>query len=129
MPHRLLLRPKWNTPVRVKSINDLKLADGTYLPHLLPVDQTLHWANPPRRHSGARDNSSDVRGKHLLLYSIQWPSADGHTTCTAQLVSAMRSDGYAEAWYLPAANNIPLGYASEGTWYDFFKAKGTMKFW
>ena len=25
------------------------------------------------------------------------------------------SDGYAEAWYLPAAGNIPAGYATEGT--------------
>ena len=33
------------------------------------------------------------------------------------------SDGYAEAWYLPAANNIPTGYATEGTWYDFFAGK------
>ena len=38
------------------------------------------------------------------------------------------SDGYAEAWYLPAANNIPAGYATEGTWYEFFagKAAGRM---
>jgi FtsP/CotA-like multicopper oxidase with cupredoxin domain len=34
-------------PVRVKWINDLKDANGNYLPHLLPVDPTLHWANPP----------------------------------------------------------------------------------
>jgi FtsP/CotA-like multicopper oxidase with cupredoxin domain len=33
------------------------------------------------------------------------------------------SDGYAEAWYLPAANDIPPGYASEGTWYEFFAGK------
>ena len=33
------------------------------------------------------------------------------------------SDGYAEAWYLPAAGDIPSGYATEGTWYDFFAAK------
>ena len=33
------------------------------------------------------------------------------------------SDGYAEAWYLPAAGNIPAGYATEGTWYDFFAGK------
>ena len=37
------------------------------------------------------------------------------------------SDGYAEAWYLPAANNIPAGYATEGTWYDFFKGKAASK--
>ncbi len=33
------------------------------------------------------------------------------------------SDGYAEAWYLPRANDIPTGYATEGTWYDFFAGK------
>ena len=43
----LTIEAKWNTPVRVKWINDLKDADGNFLPHLLPVDPTLHWANPP----------------------------------------------------------------------------------
>ena len=38
------------------------------------------------------------------------------------------SDGYAEAWYLPAAGNIPEGYATEGTWYNFFAAKAAGKF-
>ena len=33
------------------------------------------------------------------------------------------SDGYAEAWYLPVANGIPAGYATEGTWYEFFARK------
>jgi hypothetical protein len=33
------------------------------------------------------------------------------------------SDGYAEAWYLLRANDIPAGYATEGTWYDFFAGK------
>jgi spore coat protein A len=33
------------------------------------------------------------------------------------------SDGYAEAWYLPAARDIPAGFATTGTWYDFFAAK------
>jgi hypothetical protein len=33
--------------VRVKWVNQLVDARGNYLPHLLPVDQTLHWANPP----------------------------------------------------------------------------------
>ncbi len=33
------------------------------------------------------------------------------------------SDGYAEAWYLPAAANIPADYATVGTWFDFFAAK------
>ena len=33
-------------PVRVKWVNQLVDANGRYLPHLLPVDPTLHWANP-----------------------------------------------------------------------------------
>ena len=33
------------------------------------------------------------------------------------------SDGYPEAWYLPAASNIPAGYAARGTWYEFFRKK------
>jgi FtsP/CotA-like multicopper oxidase with cupredoxin domain len=37
------------------------------------------------------------------------------------------SDGYAEAWYLPVASDIPAGYATEGTWYDFFKYKAAGK--
>ena len=35
---------------------------------------------------------------------------------------------FTEAWYLPAANNIPADYATEGTWYGFFKAKAKSKF-
>ena len=38
------------------------------------------------------------------------------------------SDGYAEAWYLPAANDIPAGYATEGTWYDFFAGKAAANY-
>jgi hypothetical protein len=42
----LTIEAGWKRPVRVKWINDLK-EHGKYLPHLLPVDPTLHWANPP----------------------------------------------------------------------------------
>ena len=34
------------------------------------------------------------------------------------------SDGYPEAWYLPAAGNIPPGYATEGTWYQLLQEEG-----
>ena len=33
------------------------------------------------------------------------------------------SDGYAEAWYLPNAANIPSGFFTVGSMYDEFKAK------
>jgi FtsP/CotA-like multicopper oxidase with cupredoxin domain len=37
------------------------------------------------------------------------------------------SDGYAEAWYLPAATNIPEDYATAGTWYLIFRDKAASK--
>src|SRR5262249_12886975 len=48
----LTIEAKWGTPVRVKWINDLVDGNGNYLPHLLPVDSTLHWANPPGGKAG-----------------------------------------------------------------------------
>ena len=41
------IEARYDRPVRVKWINGLVDARGNYLPHLLAVDQTLHWANPP----------------------------------------------------------------------------------
>ena len=46
-------------PARVKWVNQLMDADGAYLPHLLPVDQTLHWANPPAGLTGRDMNGTD----------------------------------------------------------------------
>ena len=43
----LTIEAKWNRPVRVKWINDLRDPGGDFLPHLLPLDHTLHWANHP----------------------------------------------------------------------------------
>jgi len=114
----LTIEAKWNTPVRVKWINDLKDASGNYLPHLLPVDPTLHWANPP---GGTAER--DMRPT--------FTSTPGPYTGPVPMVTHVHgsagvqddSDGYAEAWYLPAASNIPAGYATEGTWYNFFAGK------
>ena len=55
----------WRRPVRVKWINGLVKPNGDFLPHLLPVDQTLHWANPPggaRGRDGHGDDQSPYRG-------------------------------------------------------------------
>ena len=114
----LTIESRWNRPVRVKWINGLVDEDGGYLPHLLPVDPTLHWANPPGGTTG-RDSRP------------QFESTPGPYTGPVPIVTHLHgavgvgdeSDGYAEAWYLPKANNIPVGYATEGTWYDFFKGK------
>jgi FtsP/CotA-like multicopper oxidase with cupredoxin domain len=110
-------------PVRVKWINDLKDANGNYLPHLLPVDPTLHWANPPGGTVG--------RDTRPTFDSTPSPYT-GPVPIVAHVHGAVgvgdESDGYAEAWYLPNAGNLPEGYAREGTWYDFFKNKAAASY-
>ena len=109
-----------NRPVRIKWINELVDANGNFLPHLLPVDPTLHWANPPRRQPTDRDRPADVRRETPGPYTGPVPIV---THVHGAVGVGDESDGYAEAWYLPAANDIPAGYATEGTWYDFFAGK------
>jgi FtsP/CotA-like multicopper oxidase with cupredoxin domain len=116
----LTIESMWKRPVRIKWINELVDADGNYLPHLLPVDQTLHWANPP----GERDMRPT------------FTTTPGPYTGPVPIVTHLHGaagvgdegDGYAEAWYLPAAKDVPAGYATNGTWYDFFAAKAKAKF-
>ncbi len=103
-----------NRALRVKWINGLMDADGNFLPHLLPVDPTLHWANPrgpvdsvptfkqtPGRYRGPVPMVTHVHGAH----------------------STEESDGFAEAWYLPAARNLPSGFSRQGSKYAMFKQK------
>jgi len=121
----LTIEAQWNTPVRIKWINDLKDANGNYLPHLLPIDPTLHWANPPQGVNPAVNGTGPRDSRPVFT------STPGRYTGPVPMVTHVHgavavnddSDGYAEAWYLPAANNIPTGYATEGTWYNFFKGK------
>jgi FtsP/CotA-like multicopper oxidase with cupredoxin domain len=114
----LTIEAMWSRPVRVKWINELVDGNGNYLPHLLPVDPTLHWANPP---GGTADRDSrptftETPGR----YSGPVPTV---THVHGAVGVADDSDGYAEAWYLAAATNIPVGYATQGTWYEFFADK------
>ena len=108
------IEASWRAPVRVKWINELVDENGEYLPHLLPVDQTLHWANPP-----AGPGNTDSQGFDQAPYAGPVPIVThlhgGHST--------EESDGYAEAWYLPDARDIPVGFARTGSFYDVFRAK------
>lgn len=94
-----------NTPIRVKWINGLVADDGSFLPHLLAVDQTLHWANPA--------GVSGMRGTDQTPYTGPVPIVThmhgGHALST--------SDGLPGAWYMPAANDLPAGYATRGPGY------------
>jgi FtsP/CotA-like multicopper oxidase with cupredoxin domain len=114
----LTIEARHNRPVRVKWINELVDGNGNYRPHLLPVDQTLHWANPPGGTDGrdTRPTFTETPGRYtgpVPIVTHVHGAVDVHDD----------SDGYAEAWYLPDASNIPAGYATEGTWYDFFAGK------
>ena len=99
----------WDKPVRVKWINGLVDGMGNYLPHLLWVDQTVHWANPP----GPPDMEGTSQAPYTGPVPIVTHVHGAHTT--------EESDGYPEAWYLPDADNLPSGYFTGGTFYDDFK--------
>lgn len=87
--------------------------DCSFRPHLLSIDQTLHWANPPKdcrvgpaRTDCASDNPTPYTGPVPMVTHVHGAHVEGH------------SDGYPEAWWLPRAGNIPAGYATSGRVYD-----------
>ncbi len=87
-------------PTTVDWINGLKENFGAgpdYLEHLLPIDQTLHWANP-----GADcimgDPRTDCRGQSQAVYTGPVPIV----THVHGAHVGPESDGYPEAWWLPA---------------------------
>lgn len=95
-----------NERIRVNWVNQLvddpDSANPKFLPHLLPVDQTLHWANPgpqgildPAPYVGPVPIVTHLHGAHV----------------------AAGSDGGPEAWYMPAASDIPAGYTIQGSNY------------
>ncbi len=98
--------------VNVRWINGLVDTKGNFLPHLLPVDQTLHWANPAQScmHGSGTDcmgkTAEPYRGPVPMVPHVHGAHVDQH------------SDGYSEAWWLPAAKNIPAGYALSGRMFD-----------
>ncbi len=116
-----------NRPVRVKWMNQLirdpdACAVSTdpsndtacnHLPHLLPVDQTLHWANPPQACAMGMMPMTDCRGFDPNPYTGPVPAVVHLHGSHVQ----EHSDGYPEAWWLPAANDIPVGYATRGSNY------------
>jgi spore coat protein A, manganese oxidase len=131
------------TPVTITWRNMLVDGSNNYLPHLLPVDPTLHWANP-----GKVDGSTDMRpnydGKTYVptttpLQASQLDPATQYTRYWGPVpfiphVHGMGdvtqwSDGYAEAWYLPDADNLNgtdifgTTYEPFGRWYAYMQSQ------
>lgn len=92
--------------VRVKWINGLMDEKRHFLPHLLPVDQTLHWANPPGPPDSKGTDPEPYLGPVPIVTHVHGAHVPDH------------SDGYPEAWYLPKARNIPHGYHKKGSHYQ-----------
>lgn len=99
-------------PVRVRWINGLVDVHGNFLRHLLPVDRTLHWANPP-----AGPGNQDSRGNTAALYQGPVPII----THLHGGENKQQFDGFPEAWYLPDARNIPARFATTGSFFNHFK--------
>jgi spore coat protein A len=108
----------WGRPVRVKWINGLVRGNGKFRPHLLAIDQTLHWANPPGGARG-RDAHGSVQAPYRGPVPMVTHLHGGH--------SSEESDGYPEAWYLPVARDIPATYAGRGSLYRKFQAQAQRK--
>jgi FtsP/CotA-like multicopper oxidase with cupredoxin domain len=101
-----------DVPVSVRWINDLVTPEGDCRPHLLAVDQTLHWANPPMdcrdgttRTDCTGDSPEPYEGPVPLVTHVHGAHVDPH------------SDGYPEAWWLPVCNQTD-GLATSGSLFD-----------
>ena len=110
-------RGQVDRPVRVKWINELVDGTGNYLPHLLPL--TRRSTGPTRPREGRPGHAAHIHSTPGPVHRAGAPVTHVHGAVGV----GDESDGYTEAWNLPAANDIPANYATEGTWYDFFAGK------
>lgn len=124
---------------QVRWRNRLVDRDNRFLPHLFAVDPTIHWANPEQRPTAAGVRSTDVtpsfKGAHYVPLEEftgaggTYSAYRGPVPISVHLHGAMglgdESDGYPEAWVLPAADNIPEGYARHGRWWPHMRGKAT----
>lgn len=105
-------------PVTVTWRNELVDAAGNFLPHLLPVDPTLHWANP----------AGGVMGRDMRPTFTDTPAPYTGPVPMVPHVHGMGdvmdwSDGHTEAWWLPNAANIDPTYATVGSWYAYLQQR------
>lgn len=98
-------------PVRVTWVNQLVDDRGAFLPHLFPVDATIHWADPEHAghehagHEHADDEDASYRGPIPIVTHVHGAHSFDH------------SDGYPEAWYMPDAVDLPDEIARRGPFY------------
>ncbi len=98
-----------NRPVRVTWVNGLVDDEKRFLPHLVPVDSTIHWADPGGTHTTDGHNHD----REDALYTGPVPMV----THVHGAHSFDHSDGHPEAWFLPDATDIPAGFVRQGPHY------------
>ncbi|HEY8430732.1 MAG TPA: multicopper oxidase [Sandaracinaceae bacterium] len=109
--------PSWTVesragaPVRVTWINGLVDEEGRFLRHLLPVDATLHWADPGGDHGDHDDDGARYEGPVPIVTHVHGAHSFAH------------SDGHPEAWFLPDVE-LPEGFASRGPRYQTQREEG-----
>ena len=127
--NQLIADPDNCTIQRSKQQDTGKRPESDLLPHVIQdqncvpvVDQTLHWANPAQDCLDGAPRP-DCRGASDEPY---W----GPVPMVMHVHGAHvgpGSDGYPEAWWLPLANNIPKGYAREGTFFESANGADTLQ--
>lgn len=95
-------------PVRCNWQNPKNDAACDFIPHLLPVDQTVHWAKPAKSLkcntlSKTKDCTPDP---NQVMLSMPYTGPVPIVTHVHGAHAEPESDGYPEAWFLPAAGNI-----------------------
>ena len=113
----------------VKWRNRLVDANGNPLQHLLPVDRSLHWANPELLPCMDGTTRTDCRPDMTNGPILQQPYT-GPVPIITHVHGAHtgpESDGYPEAWYLPenTATTTP-GFVTEGRLANSFGAANTL---
>ena len=115
----LTLETTANQLTKVRWINDLRDQQGNFLPHLFPVDQTLHWANPAAAGCSDGSNRTDCTTSNSAPYLGPVPmSVHVHG---AHVNAA--SDGYPEAWWLPGS---VTGFSATGSRFSQFDPSNTV---
>ncbi|HEU4364534.1 MAG TPA: multicopper oxidase, partial [Candidatus Krumholzibacteria bacterium] len=92
-----------DVPLDVRWTNELT-SGGINLPHLLPVDQTLHWAEPAGYPESGVPLVTHVHGGH----------------------SESASDGLPDAWFTPGFALTGHGFVKETLHYDNDQEAGTI---
>ncbi len=119
-----------NAKTTVQWFNNLVDKNGNFLPHLLPIDQTLHWANPPRANPCVDENGNPTPAKTKDCRTLNGSLYKGPVPISTHVHGAHvgpESDGYPEAWFLPIAKNIDCTntYNCYGSFTNTFGTKNT----